>query len=230
MKTFGPGGLPGSVRPPLTGRLLRRSAASSSSTNRREDVARQSSGRHTGGDPPRPCEQASDAPLPRPYVVPSLPSSIGKDWEASPRPCGGGEPVCGSPSRSNRRNAAFPCCHRRVPHPGSRTQDRRGSTRSRGCRPPLLADLIVAGLGDRRRLRNSLQAPLAACCHQLLKLRGVQRLEFFQRAGYAVVDTLAWCPQRLVDPGNQRFRRPRGGGATEAPGGAPFASFYCLYR
>src|SRR5215218_2886546 len=78
MKTFGPGGLPGSVRPPLIGRLLRRSAASSSCTNRREDVARQSSGRHTGGDLPRPCEQASDAPLPPTYVVLSLPSSMAK--------------------------------------------------------------------------------------------------------------------------------------------------------
>src|SRR5438034_52493 len=189
MKTFGPGGLPGSVRPALTGRLLRRSAASSSSTNRREEVARQSSGRHAGGDPPRPYEQASDAPLPRPYVVPSLPSRIGNDWEASPRPCGGGEPYAAA-----RRARTAPTRLFRAAIGGSRTQGsapstRAASTRSRGAVRPL-ADLVVAGPGDRRRLTNSLQAPLAACCHQLLKLRGLQRLPFFQRAGYAVVDTV----------------------------------------
>src|SRR5215207_8920071 len=196
MKIFGPGGLPGPVRPPLTGRLLRRSAASSSCTNRREDVARQSSGRHTGGDPPRPCEQASDAPLPRPYVVPSLPSSIGQDWEASPCPCGGGEPVRGSPSRSNRRKRGFlPCCHRRVPHPGPA---RLGALP--GVPSALLADLSVAGLGDRRRLRNSLQAPLTACCHQLLELRGVHLLQLFQGAGDALLDSLGGHTERLVQP------------------------------
>src|SRR6266511_6385513 len=156
MKTFGPGalgpgGLPGSVRPPLTGRLLRGSAASSSCTNRREDEARQSSGRHTGGDPPRPCEEASDAPLPRPYVAPSLPSSIGKDWEASPRPCGGGEPVRGSTSRSNRRKRGFSV----LPSAGPALRTRAAQHALGGA--PLGGELVT-GRGNRRRRTDRLQA------------------------------------------------------------------------